>query len=572
MSISLESGPFASRRGREKDQSSVQLDDFDSEMMLIGESLQITPSTLEVDFDKNLTELYQAITDQDWKRVAIVCRTDPIQAATWVVRHYNDDNDETFSASIKSPEQDPEIMWRFLPLHSACARQPPRETVALLLNAYPDAAKCIDDQGMYALHYACGNQADESVIKLLLVAFSKAAAIPDPRGMLPLHYMACWGPSSSSYSQGVLNELIQAHPPALTMRDFDGNTPLNLAMDGDYPEKDTVVDVFRQLTSRMSSEKNRLSQGRSNVLDHSQTEPIKLKLLSIRQTNSHGSGYNDAIFVDQSIKVPLEPPASHSEDSASTENNAVVNLATATTANSSVTPTPHLSNGLSLQSESRESPGPVLVRNLTKTPPNVGVPPFANRNAGIVYAVETVRSSSSVEMSRQNERSTVEQIDGVSKSGHAVIESEVKQPSFHDTTSELKEKINCIAALEEELKSVSILLEESKLECSGLRQSLGDLMDEHEKIKQKSANTYDRLSSLSVSLNSMREQQSILSTIVAERNEICKSTAEKRQRLFDELLKMDVDVAEAEGLVNSSLRKQTREMDAISAVINAALD
>jgi predicted nucleic acid-binding Zn-ribbon protein len=572
MSSGLESGPFVSNVGREKDQISMRMDYLDDEMTIVGDSLQITPSTLEVDYDKNLTELYQAITDQDWKRASFVCQTDPIQAATWVVRHYNDDNDENFSASMKSPEQEPEIMWRFLPLHSACARQPPRETVVALLNAYPDAAKCVDDQGMYALHYACGNQADESVIKLLLLAFSKAAAIPDPRGMLPLHYMACWGPSSSSYSHGVLNELIQAHPPALTMCDFDGNTPLDLSMDGDYPEKKAVAEVFRQWTSRWSSEKTMLSQG-SNIVagDHSQKKTMKLKLLSIRQTNSHGSGYNDAIFVDQSVKIPLEPPASHSEDSTSIENNPVANLATATTANSSLTPTPRLSNGLSLQSESRESAAQVMsevpllaTRIVTVNKGNV---------SGTASAVDTVLSFSST---RQNESSNVEQhVFGTEKTlsaNEGDVAHSALLASFNDMKSDLKEKTNHITSLEEELKSVRMVLEECKLECSGLRQSLGDLMDEHEGIKQKSANTHDRLSSLSVSLNSMKEQQSILSKIVTERNEICKSTAEKRQQIFDELLKMDFDVAEAEGHIDASLRKQTREMDAISAVINAALD
>ena len=55
-------------------------DDVDSELMMIGDDLQVTASTLEVDYDKNLTELYQAITDQDWTLAASICKKDPIQA------------------------------------------------------------------------------------------------------------------------------------------------------------------------------------------------------------------------------------------------------------------------------------------------------------------------------------------------------------------------------------------------------------------------------------------------------------------------------------------------------------
>ena len=82
----------------------------------------------------------------------LINKQDPDQAATWVVRHYEPDEED-------GEDEELEIMWRFLPLHSACARQPPASVVTALLCAYPDGAKCQDDQGMYALHYACGNQA-----------------------------------------------------------------------------------------------------------------------------------------------------------------------------------------------------------------------------------------------------------------------------------------------------------------------------------------------------------------------------------------------------------------------------
>lgn len=190
-------------------------------------NLYVTPSTLEVDYDKNLTELYESITDQKWDRAVAVCRKDPVQAATWVVRHYEDDD---------------EIMWRFLPIHSACARQPPAYVVQALLKAYPDGAKCVDDQGMYALHYACGNQASRDVIRLLLVNFPEASTLADPRGMLPIHYLACWGPSSVA----VVDMLLVAHSDVVNVRDEEGNTPLDLAREGDYPEREAVMAALKK--------------------------------------------------------------------------------------------------------------------------------------------------------------------------------------------------------------------------------------------------------------------------------------------------------------------------------------
>ena len=220
-----------------------------------AEDLLVTPSTLEVDYDKNLTTLYQAITNQDWEQAIAVAERDPIQAATWVVRHYQDENQSVVSGRTgftTANGGDPEIMWRFLPLHSACARQPPTAVLTALIRAYPDAAKCVDDQGMYALHYACGNQAPAAGVRHLLVQFPRAALKPDPRGMLPLHYLACWGPSQMS----VVDMLLVATKDRFQQRDHDGNTPLDLAMQGDYPEAKAVAEALRNWKSSSNSRPN----------------------------------------------------------------------------------------------------------------------------------------------------------------------------------------------------------------------------------------------------------------------------------------------------------------------------
>lgn len=219
--------------------------------------LFVTPSTLEVDYDINITPLYQAITDQNWQYAIEVCKSDPIQAATWVVRHY----DETSSQQSNS-NKDSNIMWRFLPLHSACARQPPGDVTKALILAYPDGTRCIDDQGMYPLHYACGNQAPLDAIRLLLNHFPKAASISDPREMLPLHYIACWGPSSLQ----VVDTLITANPAAIHVKDIDGNTPVDLAFDGDYAEKDALIKILKnwmEITASSDDSDNRKVQPRS---------------------------------------------------------------------------------------------------------------------------------------------------------------------------------------------------------------------------------------------------------------------------------------------------------------------
>ena len=181
----------------------------------------------EVDYDKNITKLYEAITSCDWDVAIDAVHKNPREARTWVVRHYEDSD---------------EIMWRFLPLHSACARQPPASVISALLKAYPEGAKSVDDQGMFALHYACGNQASREVVRLLLVANPQAAKIADPRGMLPIHYLACWGPSSVS----IIDMVLVANRDVGNAMDADGNTAMGLAKDAEYPERDAVVAALKR--------------------------------------------------------------------------------------------------------------------------------------------------------------------------------------------------------------------------------------------------------------------------------------------------------------------------------------
>jgi hypothetical protein len=200
------------------------------------------PSSLQVDFDKNITRLYESITSSDWDLAVAAAMQRPTEAMTWVVRHYEEDDKDGRN----------EVMWRFLPIHSACARQPPANVISALLKAYPDGAKCVDDQGMYPLHYACGNQASREVVRQLLMAFPQAAKMKDPRGMLPIHYLTCWGPSSIS----VVDMVLVANRDVAHVLDVDGNTPMKLAQEGEYPERGAVITALNRWLKDVSAEPN----------------------------------------------------------------------------------------------------------------------------------------------------------------------------------------------------------------------------------------------------------------------------------------------------------------------------
>jgi chromosome segregation ATPase len=112
-------------------------------------------------------------------------------------------------------------------------------------------------------------------------------------------------------------------------------------------------------------------------------------------------------------------------------------------------------------------------------------------------------------------------------------------------------------------------IENSKAERDGLRMSLGDLMDKHDTFKKKSINLSDRLGSLSVSLESMMEQQAALTVAMKERNEQYQDVIRQRRTKLNELEELEAGMQKDETNLEKSLDKQMKEMEAIAAVIAA---
>ncbi len=182
---------------------------------------------LEVDYDNNVTDLYNYISNSQWQEALAAVRNNPIEARTWVVR-YHEDSDQG-------------MMWRFLPIHSAAARQPPEAVIQALIQAYPKGVTCCDDQGKYALHYAAGNQASAGVIRSLIHAFPTAATTSDPEGKIPIHWMAISGP----FEPSAIAPLVEASKQLYNIVDDEGWTPLEYAYDSTYPYKQEMIDALK---------------------------------------------------------------------------------------------------------------------------------------------------------------------------------------------------------------------------------------------------------------------------------------------------------------------------------------
>jgi len=231
---------------------------------------------LEVDYDNNVTDLYRFIANSQWQEALQAVKRNPIEAKTWVVRYHED--------------EDKGMMWRFLPIHSASARQPPEAVMTALIQAYPEGAECCDDQGKYALHYAAGNQASPAVIRVLLDAFPSAATTSDPEGKLPLHWIAISGP----FDPSAIEPLVYGSKKLYNIVDDDGWTPLAYALEGDYPYRESMVEILKRHNSpqRRGSPPQRTSMSSiPSDLSYSQSERLS-PYISSRLSKFSPSGNN----------------------------------------------------------------------------------------------------------------------------------------------------------------------------------------------------------------------------------------------------------------------------------------
>ncbi len=176
--------------------------------------------------------LYQCIVRSDWEGALHALERNPEESRTWVLQQSGDNevNDKDFV--------------RFLPLHSACARDPPLDFIIGLLSCYPQGAKVVDDNGMLPLHYACANQASPAVIGLLLLHNSGGNNVRVAlSGSLPIHLAAQWGVSSPE----VMDMLLVGNPSLACAKDNDESTTLELAIHSEYYDgKEEVIDMLER--------------------------------------------------------------------------------------------------------------------------------------------------------------------------------------------------------------------------------------------------------------------------------------------------------------------------------------
>ena len=125
----------------------------------------------ELDYDVEPSQLYVCLQRRDW--VGALARLDsyPEEAGYWIVRK---------SMTGK-------IQWKILPIHGAIIFSAPANVIDALLEAFPGAAACKDDQGKLPIHLsyhmACSAVAS---IETLKMAYPECMEVIDRKGRTPL--------------------------------------------------------------------------------------------------------------------------------------------------------------------------------------------------------------------------------------------------------------------------------------------------------------------------------------------------------------------------------------------------
>jgi len=117
-------------------------------------------------------DLFKLLEDLQWKKAEFTLKQSPTDAKQWTAKTDND-----------TP------MWRRLPIHQACIREPTPAIISALLDCFPASAKTTDNYDRTPLHCAIVHNAHIDVIFLILDAYYDAKDEKDFFGKTPKDYL-----------------------------------------------------------------------------------------------------------------------------------------------------------------------------------------------------------------------------------------------------------------------------------------------------------------------------------------------------------------------------------------------
>ena len=172
------------------------------------------------------SRLYTQMAKKDWESALATIEEHPEEGREW---QYGIELDRIES-------MDSAIMWKRLPIHSACVLHAPIGVIEALLWAHPKGIRVKDPfTGALPLHLACRHSAPPDLVKTIIMAYPEASCITDVVGRLPLHTVCLSGASRLTFIY-----LLKAYPHAILMKDGRRRTPLQYAKKNPTLKPETI--------------------------------------------------------------------------------------------------------------------------------------------------------------------------------------------------------------------------------------------------------------------------------------------------------------------------------------------
>jgi len=156
------------------------------------------PEATECDYDKNPTDLFQALEAREFDYAFEMYEQTNEQftkdCKTWVI--------------AKGVQKGQQLRFRALPLHAAIVFDAPDELIIKILRAYPKASRGRDVKGRLPIHLAYEHQSSEQVIALIIDAFPKGFFAKDKKEMTPLDHIN--GNTTRAYLARYIPQIIAA--------------------------------------------------------------------------------------------------------------------------------------------------------------------------------------------------------------------------------------------------------------------------------------------------------------------------------------------------------------------------
>lgn len=156
------------------------------------------PEATECDYDKNPTDLFQALEAREFEYAFEMYEQTNDQftkdCKTWVI--------------AKGLQKGQSLRFRALPLHAAIVFDAPDELIIKILRAYPKASRGRDVKGRLPIHLAFEHQTSDQIIALIIDAFPKGFFAKDKKEMTPLDHVN--GNTTRSYMARFIPQIMAA--------------------------------------------------------------------------------------------------------------------------------------------------------------------------------------------------------------------------------------------------------------------------------------------------------------------------------------------------------------------------